>query len=93
MLSLFVMTVVLVSLPNIAIGWLILVLYSLLLLFSSYKISDFGNVIMEKISASKIVGVRYIYLKNSFRSKLMLKDVKHVLDIRLNLISTGRLED
>ena len=61
--------------------------------FTSYCTGDFGNVKMGNNSASKIVGIGDICLETNLGSKLVLKDVRHVLDIHLNLISTGRLDD
>ncbi|EXB94048.1 Adenylyl-sulfate kinase [Morus notabilis] len=61
--------------------------------FFTYSTGDFGNVKMENIGASKIVGIGDICLETNLGSKLVLKDVRHVPDIRLNLISTGRLDD
>ena len=48
---------------------------------------------MRNVRASKIVGTRDICLETSIGYKLLFKDVKHVLNIRLNLISTGKLDD
>ena len=42
---------------------------------------------------SKIVGIRDICLKTSVDYKLLLKDVRHILDIHLNLISIGKLDN
>ena len=61
--------------------------------FTSYRTGDFGNVGMGNSGVSKIVGIRDVYLETSIGNKLVLKDVRHVLDIRLNLISTSRLDD
>ena len=61
--------------------------------FRSYIAGDFGNVRMGNNGTSKIVGIGDICLETSIGSKLILKDVRHVSDIRLNLISTGRLDD
>lgn len=41
----------------------------------------------------KIVGMRDIYLDTDTECQLILKNARHVLDIRLNLISTGKLDD
>ena len=60
--------------------------------FISYVNSDYGHVRMGNKGASKIVGIRDISLKNSIDCKFLLKDVKHVQDIHLNLISTGKLK-
>ena len=46
---------------------------------------------MGNSGISKIVGIRDICLETSIGNKLVLKDVRHVLDIRLNLISTRNL--
>ena len=43
--------------------------------------------------ASKIIGIGNIYLETNLGCRLLLKDVRHVPDIRLNLISTGMLDD
>ncbi|KAM6553699.1 hypothetical protein CsatB_014461 [Cannabis sativa] len=61
--------------------------------FTSYTTGDFGNVRMGNSGASKIVVIGDICLETNVGSKLILKDVRHVLDFHLNLISTGRLDD
>ena len=61
--------------------------------FTSYKNSDFGNVRMGNSGVSKIVGIVDVFLETSIGNKLILKDVRHVPDIRLNLISISRLDD
>ena len=60
--------------------------------FSTYSAGDFGDVRMGNSGASKIVGIGDICLE-TLGSKLILKDVRHVPDIRLNLISAGKLDD
>jgi len=42
---------------------------------------------------SKIVGKGDVCLKTGLGFTLVLKDVRHVPDIHLNLISTGKLDD
>ena len=42
---------------------------------------------------SKIIGMSDVCLETNLGCKLLLKDVRHVPDIRLNLISTGKLDD
>ncbi|GMP79351.1 hypothetical protein CsSME_00034932 [Camellia sinensis var. sinensis] len=42
---------------------------------------------------SKIIGMGDVCLETNLGCKLLLKDVRHVPDIRLNLISTGKLDD
>ena len=61
--------------------------------FTSYKTGDFGNVRMRNSSVSKIVGIGDVCLETSIGNKLARKDVRHVPDIRLNLITTSRLDD
>ena len=52
--------------------------------FTSYRTGDFGNVRMGNSCVSKIVGIGDICLETIIRNKLVLKDVRHVSDIRLN---------
>ncbi|URD85076.1 Retrotransposon protein [Musa troglodytarum] len=40
-----------------------------------------------------IIGMGDIHIKTNLGCKLVLKDVRHVVDLRLNLISVGRLDD
>ena len=63
--------------------------------FTLYKIGDFGNVRMgnSAVSSPILVGIGDVYLETSIGNKLVLKGVRHVPDIRLNLISTSRLDD
>ncbi|RVW14266.1 Retrovirus-related Pol polyprotein from transposon TNT 1-94 [Vitis vinifera] len=61
--------------------------------FTSYSQGDFGNVRMGNEDVSKIVGMGDICLETNTGCKLLLRDVRHVPDIRLNLISTGKLDD
>ncbi|VVB00999.1 unnamed protein product [Arabis nemorensis] len=53
-------------------------------LFTTYTPGSYGSVKM---------GNDDICLENSVGTRLLLKGVKRVLDIRLNLISTGKLDD
>ena len=61
--------------------------------FTSYINGDYGHVRMGNEGPSKIVGIGDICLETSVGCKLLLKYVRHVLDIRLNLFSTGKLDD
>ncbi|GKV52757.1 hypothetical protein SLEP1_g59325 [Rubroshorea leprosula] len=61
--------------------------------FSSYKEGDFGSLKMGNRSEAKIVGVGDVWLETNIGSKLHLKNVRHVPEIRLNLMSTGMLDD
>ncbi|KAM1468689.1 hypothetical protein ACFX2I_033622 [Malus domestica] len=60
--------------------------------FSTYKEGDFGIVKMGNESYSKILGIGDICLRTNLGCQLMLKDVRHIPDIRLNLISIGTLD-
>ena len=48
---------------------------------------------MRNIGVSKIMGIGDVYLETSIGNKLVLKDIRHVPNIRLNLISTSKLDD
>jgi len=61
--------------------------------FSSYQNGDFGIVKMGNQLSSKIIGIGDITMTTSTGCKLVLKDVRHVRDMRLNLISAGKLDD
>ncbi|KAF7121453.1 hypothetical protein RHSIM_Rhsim13G0116100 [Rhododendron simsii] len=61
--------------------------------FASYTHGDFGHVRMGNEGVSKIVGMGDVCLETNTGCKLLLKDVRHVPDIRLNLISAGKLDD
>ena len=61
--------------------------------FTSSTNGDSGHVWMGNKGASKIVVMEDICFKISVGCKLLLKDVRHVLNIHLNLISTGKLDD
>ena len=61
--------------------------------FSSYQKRDFGMVKMGNHVTSKIVGIGEVTLMNENGSKLVLKEVRHVPEMRLNLISTGKLDE
>ena len=47
---------------------------------------------MGNDGASKIIGMGDVYLKTNTGCELLLKNVRHVSDIRLNLISIGKLD-
>lgn len=62
-------------------------------LFTSYQKGNFGTVKMGNQVTSKIIGIGDVHLKTNTGCKLILKDVRHVPDMRLNLISAGKLDD
>ena len=62
-------------------------------MFTSYTPGDFDNVKMDHEGVARCVGVGHVCLEMSNDSKLILKHVKHVLDVRLNLLYIGKLCD
>ena len=61
-------------------------------LFTSYKVGNFGRVKMGNDSYADIVRIGDIFVRANTGYTLILKDVRHVLDIRLNLISIHVLD-
>ena len=59
--------------------------------FTFYSQGEFVNVRMGNEDVSNIVGMGDICLETNIGCKLLLRDVRHVPDIRLNLISTGKV--
>ena len=55
--------------------------------------SDFGSVRMGNDGSAKAIGMGDVHLETSNGTMLILKNVKHIPDIRMNLISTGKLDD
>ena len=54
---------------------------------------NYGSVKMGNDTMTQVAGISDICLETSLGTRLVLKDVKHVPDIGMNLISTGRLYD
>ena len=61
--------------------------------FSLYTTGDHGCVKMGNEGACQIVDVGDVCLLTSTGCRLFLKDVQHVLEVRLNLISIDQLDD
>ena len=61
--------------------------------FTLYVNGDYGYVRIGNEGASKINGTGDSYLKTSIGCKLLLKDVRHVSNIHLNLTFTGKFDD
>jgi len=61
--------------------------------FPSYKGGDFGKVKTGNQVLRKIIGIGDITLITNTRCKLVLKNVRHVLDMCLNIIPPGKLDD
>ena len=62
-------------------------------MFSTYRDGELANVKMGNNAECKIVGIGDVYMNTDTGCKLHLKDVRHVPEIRLNLISIGTLDD
>ena len=60
--------------------------------FCTYKTGDYGTVRMGNTSSSKIIGIGNIHVKTNIGCTMVLKDVRHVPDLRLNLISGTALD-
>lgn len=61
-------------------------------IFCKYVAGDFGNVKMGNASYSKIAGIGYVCIKTNLGCTLLLKDVRHVPDLPINLISVFALD-
>ncbi|CAH9131081.1 unnamed protein product [Cuscuta epithymum] len=61
-------------------------------LFATYNSGDHGAVKMGNTSFSNIVGIGNVHIQTSVGCTLVLKDVRHVPDLRLNLISGVALD-
>ena len=60
--------------------------------FTSYMPGDFGTVKMGNTSYSKIVGIGDVCIQTDVGCSLTLRDVRHVPDLCLNLISGVALD-
>jgi hypothetical protein len=60
--------------------------------FLDYVQGDFGQVHLGDDEPCKIVGIRKVKIKQRNENQWFLKEVRHVLDLRKNKISTGKLE-
>ena len=61
--------------------------------FFSYTSGSFGLIRMGNETKCEIVGMGDVELETSIRCKLVLKDVRHVPEMRFSLISIGKLDD
>ena len=57
--------------------------------FSSYKAADHGFVKMGNEGACLIVSIGDVWLTMSTGCRLMLNEVRHVPEVRLNMLSVG----
>jgi hypothetical protein len=61
--------------------------------FLDYVQGDFGQVHFGDDTACKIVGMGKVKIKQMNGNQWFLKEVRHVTDLRKNLISTGQFEN
>ena len=61
-------------------------------LFITYKVGDFGIAKMGNSCYSKIVESSDVYIETNVGSIMMLKDVQHVPNLRMNVFSTLAME-
>ncbi|KAK8524988.1 hypothetical protein V6N12_029838 [Hibiscus sabdariffa] len=61
--------------------------------FTSYTPGDFGVLKMGNDGLVTVTGMGDVSLVSNNGTKLILKNVRHAPDIRLNLISAGKLDD
>ena len=61
--------------------------------FSSYTSGSFGCVRMGNEAKCKIIDMGDVELETSIGCKLVLKDVRHVPEMRFSLISIGKFDD
>ena len=61
--------------------------------FSSYTPGNFGDVRMRNEDSSKVTEKGDVCLKTENGIWLVLRDVRYIPDMHLNLISTGRVDD
>ncbi|GKV32108.1 hypothetical protein SLEP1_g40737 [Rubroshorea leprosula] len=61
--------------------------------FSTYKARDFGTITMGNQSVSHIMGVGDICVQTNVGCTLTLKNVRHVPDMRMNLLSAKALDE
>lgn len=61
--------------------------------FTTYEAADLGVVNIGNSQTSKIVGQDDMHVVRNTGYKLILKNVRHISDLRVSLLSTGVLDD
>ena len=61
--------------------------------YTSYITGDFGQVRIGNQGIARVVGIGDIWLETNTGCKLLLKDVRHMHDMRLHLISIGTFDE
>ncbi|KAG8372456.1 hypothetical protein BUALT_Bualt12G0068100 [Buddleja alternifolia] len=62
-------------------------------MFTSYTSGNFGRVRMTNHGVTEVIDMGNINLETDIGCRLILRDVRHIPDIMLNIISTGKLDD
>lgn len=62
-------------------------------IFTSYAAGDFGTTKIGNDGLAKVIGIGDVCLEMDNGSSILLRDVKHITDSRLNLIYMGKLDD
>ncbi|KAG8372457.1 hypothetical protein BUALT_Bualt12G0068200 [Buddleja alternifolia] len=62
-------------------------------MFTSYTSGNFGRVRMANHGVTEVIDMGNINLETDIGCRLILRDVRHIPDIRLNIISIGKLDD
>ena len=61
--------------------------------FTSYRTGDLGVIRMENNGVSKICGIEEIVIQTHEDYRLILKEVRHIPNLRMNLILVGKLDE
>ncbi|WJX13388.1 hypothetical protein P8452_03779 [Trifolium repens] len=62
-------------------------------LFSTYETGDFGVVRMGNNGQANVIGIGDVCVETSNGTTLVLKGVKHIPELRFNLLSVGKLDN
>lgn len=57
-------------------------------MFTTYKVDYFGVMKMGNSNYSRIVGISDVWIKTNVGCTMILKDVRYVQDLRMNVLST-----
>ena len=62
-------------------------------MFTTYRDSEYDTVKVGNNTKYKIVAIGDVYMNMTIECKLRLRDVRHIPQIRLNVISIDTLDD
>ena len=60
--------------------------------FTTYKVRSLGSINMRNKSTSQIMGIGNVYMQIEIGCIIILKNVRHVLDLQLNLLFMSTLD-